>query len=126
MIPKFRAWDVHNKEMFANDQLIIWDSNVYANDPGKISVDKMRGWSIDEKYLMQSTGLFDKNGVEIFEGDVLKGDDGEIFLNTVYFDEKTAKWMRDTDIELWENVELLEIIGNIYENPELVEEVLND
>lgn len=123
MIPKFRAWDVHNMEMFTNDQLIIWNGNVYANDPGKISVDKMRGWSIDEKYLMQSTGLFDINGVEIFEGDVLRGDDGEIFFNTVYFDEKKAKWMRDTDIELWENVELLEIIGNIYENPELVEEI---
>ena len=44
MIPKFRAWDVHNKEMFTNAKLIIWNGNVYANDPGKISVDKMRGF----------------------------------------------------------------------------------
>ena len=32
MIPKFRAWDVHEKKMFTNDQLIIWNGNVYAND----------------------------------------------------------------------------------------------
>ena len=32
MIPKFRAWDKHSQKMFANDELIIWNNNVYAND----------------------------------------------------------------------------------------------
>lgn len=133
MIPKFRAWDVHNMEMFANDQLIIWDSNVYANDPGKISVDKMRGWSIDEKYLMQSTGLFDVNGKEIFEGDIVKTERLALRASglTCAKNIGTVKnlegaWVVDTGntaVSLWTEIEENEIIGNIYENPELVEEI---
>ena len=37
MIPRFRAWDKHNQNMFANDELIIWNNNVYANDSKKLS-----------------------------------------------------------------------------------------
>lgn len=32
MIPRFRVWDKHRQKMFANDELIIWNGNVYAND----------------------------------------------------------------------------------------------
>ncbi|WP_367006437.1 YopX family protein [Streptococcus sp. ZY19097] len=135
MIPKFRAWDVHNMEMFTNAQLIIWNGNVYANDPGKISVDKMRGWSIDEKYLMQSTGLLDKNGVEIFEGDVVKcyivteKDECE-YVGVVCFKDFSFVIVdeKDTYDPLWNyksgfvDIETeIEIIGNIYKNPELME-----
>ena len=37
MIPRFRAWDKHSQKMFANDELIIWNNNVYANDSKKLS-----------------------------------------------------------------------------------------
>lgn len=120
MIPKFRAWDKHNKKMFTNEELIIWNDNVYANDRRKLSVDKLKGWSISDKFLMQSTGLADKNGVEIFEGDILK-DDSE--SGKVVYDPDRTMWRvygKDFDDALsdwW----MGRVIGNIYENPELME-----
>lgn len=132
MIPKFRAWDVHEKKMFTNDQLIIWNGNVYANDNSKLNVDNLKGWNIDEKYLMQSTGLFDKNGKEIFEGDIVKYKAGcNTFTEEVAYDKIFAGFgVKDANAniiftfgELAEDIDLrsLEVIGSIYENPELLE-----
>ena len=88
--------------------------------------------SIDEIILMQSTGLFDKNGKEIFEGDILGIEtvDEQINVN-VFWDEKHALFMFESKkyneknalAELIEdNAYPFEIIGNIWENPELLEE----
>lgn len=107
--------------MFTNDELIIWNSNVYANDSGNLSVNKLKGWSISDKFLMQSTGIKDKNGVEIFEGDILKDD---LESGKVVYDPDRTMWRvygKDFDDALsdwW----MGRVIGNIYENPELLEE----
>ena len=129
MIPKYRAWDKHGRKMFSEDELIIWNNNVYANDSEKLSCDYLKGWSIDEQYLMQSTGLADINGKEIFEGDILKVTDKHSWLEVVSFSEKKAMFVSKEigfpESPLWElfNTVLfeIEIIGNIYENPELAE-----
>lgn len=131
MTPRFRAWDKYNQKMFANDELIIWDNNVYANDSKKLSCNYLKGWSIDEEYLMQSTGLFDENGVEIFEGDILavETDDGTLNVN-VFWDEGHALFMfeskqyneKEALAELLEDDSYpFEIISNIYENKELLD-----
>ena len=129
-IPKFRAWDVHEKKMFTNAQLIVWNGNVYANDNSELSVDNLKGWSIDEKYLMQSTDIFDENGKEIFEGDVLQMSDGE--LAKVVWNKELACWearFLDEIVDLSEvadaksNRSDCEVVGNIYENPELLGEI---
>ena len=80
----------------------------------------------DEIELMQSTGLKDKNGKEIFEGDILYGYAGEDFWEIVEFDTEEGKWIRkdiwyNSKLGLSENNEFMEIVGNIYENPELLE-----
>nr|DAY31319.1 MAG TPA: YopX protein [Caudoviricetes sp.] len=133
MTPRFRAWDKHNQNMFANDELIIWNNNVYANDSKKLSCNYLKGWSIDEEYLMQSTGLFDENGVEIFEGDIIaiEVDDTEAPINAKIFQNSKIGMLMFHVFEDNEDVpmvELLEdnsvafaVIGNIYENPELLE-----
>lgn len=154
-VPKFRAWDVREKKMFTNDQLIIWSGNVYANDNSKLKVDNLKGWNIDEKYLMQSTGLKDKNGKEIFEGDVVElhrftknyhkngglyeGEEtlvGAVIYGYTVDDIKyfgkvyPPSWLfknryRELDFSDFSGIheESFKVIGNIYQNPELIEKV---
>ena len=132
MRPKFRAWDTHGQKMFSNNELIIWNGNVYANDSKKLTCNYLNGWTIDDKYLMQSTGLCDKNGQEIFEGDIIQT---SAFACIVGFGEYTYIGDRNTleteigfylsflnikpatyapfDKYYWDNCE---VIGNIYEN----------
>lgn len=131
MIPKFRVWESYYKKMFANDQIIIWDGNVYVNDANKITVDSMKGWSIDDKYLMQSTGLFDKNGKEIFENDIVEcehKDTGQLIGGIVKYDAELGFWgmtdVRFNDLRAIGYLanQRVTVLGNIYQNKELVEE----
>lgn len=131
MKPKFRAWDVHEKKMFTNDQLIVWNGNVYANDNSELNVDNLKGWSIDEKYLMQSTGLLDKNGKEIFEGDIVRvtmliGKRTTTSIGAVKFDKYEACFRIQNELGshyvTMFHSRYFEVIGDIYQNPELLGE----
>lgn len=122
MIPKFRAWDKETKTMNGM-------AEIYRNRSQEIELHP-RDESI---ILMQSTGLHDKNGKEIFEGDVIaiEVDDTETPINArVFQNSKIGVLMfhvfEDNEdvpmVELLEdNSVAFEIIGNIYENPELLE-----
>ena len=123
MIPKFRAWSTDKKIMAEVRTLRFTDELV--------ETDKFVERSIEGVKLMQSTGLHDKNGKEIFEGDILGVDTDEEIVNlNIYWDSKHALFMfeskkyneKDLLAELVEdNTYPFEIIGNIYENPELLE-----
>ncbi|EJZ8456844.1 YopX family protein [Enterococcus faecalis] len=140
MIPKFRAWDKRSKEMWKVSTLHIEDEyvdlfkkNIYENplnDP----------WAkFEDIILMQSTRLKDKNGVEIFEGDILKiievTNEGisEYITDVIwedcsfvfksegvdYYDSFLGAFTGDpnTTYPLFE----LLVIGNVWDNPELLE-----
>ncbi|MDU3653003.1 MAG: YopX family protein [Staphylococcus epidermidis] len=72
MIPKFRAWDKEENKMWNVETLYIEDEWVKVNDGSIYGVTKDLTRSY---YLMQSTGLKDKNGVEIYEGDIIEFED---------------------------------------------------
>ena len=127
MILKYRAWDKHGQKMFANDELIIWNGNVYANDSKKFTCNNLKGWSIDDEYLMQSTGLRDKTGKEIFEGDIVKMAK-DVYSEPTYYEVVRHRGgayrleSKQHGCELWLRHTDCEVVGNVYENPELLED----
>ena len=132
MIPKFRAWYVLAEEMideilmisFLRKEIIGKFSNGYISVPLKFE-DKRNG---EDVILMQSTGLFDRNGNEVFVGDIIKCTRGcphEVYIEKeyggTYVGGMPAVYLKDLR-EGYAWTEHEEIIGNIYENPELLED----
>ena len=121
MIPKFRAWDSVKKEMFKDTfaitesgQVVVVEQESVASSPDYVFVDYL--------VIMQSTGLKDKNGKEIFEGDVVKCNG---LLGTI--EPFKAMWVCSfVKYNNYQKVgffaQEIEVVGNIYENPELLED----
>ncbi|MCU0082464.1 YopX family protein [Streptococcus danieliae] len=118
MIPKFRAW--FNAKMY--NEPLIHDGKVYLDWQ-----DFEDGRTYKDIILMQSTGLIDSQGVEVFEGDVLyypENPEGEKYGIVVWQKESLAFVLETAFDYLPYNLWLVgEVVGNIYENPELLEEV---
>ncbi len=78
-------------------------------------------YSFDDVVLMQYTGLKDKNGKKIFEGDIGWDEHNECY-GVVKFEEGKFLYVWENIAEdLWEVADGIEICGNIHENPELLE-----
>lgn len=124
MRPKFRAWDKEFKEMVQVDALVL-DAQVIKATYKNGNVVKE-----DIKYydLMQTTGLLDKNGKEIFEGDIVdyKGRKAIVnwhgsYASFIYrfvdeLQERKSEWK-----PLYLAYYKFEVVGNVHENKELLE-----
>ena len=118
MIPKFRAW--YKNEM-AEVRVLDWNNEVVDLFNPHIEI------PLDEIELMQSTGLHDKNGKEVFVGDIIKCTRGcphEVYLEKkyggTYVGGMPAIYLKGIrEGYAWTGDE--EILGNIYENKELLE-----
>lgn len=123
MIPKYRAWYGGSLcRMYSPEEVWVCDGGIWVIDE-----DSWDGELIlnNDLNLMQSTGLTDKNGKEIFEGDILDSKDG--FLTSIV-EFRTDLGMFVCNLVEYNNFERLcnvassrKIIGNIWEHPELAE-----
>ena len=93
MTPKFRAWDKLRKRISVVDRIYFDTEGVQLRDNGGLYWRHFR-----EVILMQSTGLRDKNGKEIFEGDIVQFSDS---LYTVFYDIKEGSYRLKPHDDRW-------------------------
>ena len=132
MTPKFRAWDTTNKEMFKDTFAITESGQVVVVDQSSVFVSPDYVF-VDNLVIMQSTGLFDRNSKEIFEGDIITNGKDVMCMkrhNTLgfYVEQKgrvefiaDGAVLEEFEEDAKEIADSLEIIGNIYENKELLD-----
>lgn len=124
MEPKFRVLDRLTGKMFPVGIIDCSIQAVYIEEPNGLYGER----DFDEVELMQSTGLFDKNGKEIYEDDIVRitltdgfryvvGEDGAVKykLGAFYILNGLDEYLI-SDF----HIDDIEVVGNIYENPELL------
>ena len=126
MIPRFRAWNKATKEVHEADDIIAINFEEKQICVKTLFFGKVSYYDFDDVVLMQPTGVRDKNGKEIFEGDAVKMAKN-VYSEPTYYEVVRHRggayrleskrygcelWLRHTDCE---------IAGNIWENPELAE-----
>ena len=128
MRPEFRAWTEEGKAMYYGVYPFKDGTLLLSYD--EIAFDEVPA---SDFILMQSTGLKDKNGKEIFESDIVKYEAGcNTVTEEVVYDKNFAGFgVKDADAviiftfgELAEDIDIssLKVVGNKYENPELLGE----
>lgn len=127
---KFRAWDTYNKEMLEVQGLDYEDS--YNGQPMVRTIMYNDYFDIEDMILMQYIGLHDKNGKEIYEGDIISNgtekcivvwvkDYAGFMLKLINKDYENREWTNPI-IDLRKNDE---VIGNVWEDSDLLNDSKN-
>ena len=126
MTPKFRAYDSGSlSRMYQPEEVMVGDGNIWIIDEDSVAGECIVNNDI---HLMQATGLVDKEGTEVFEGDILHHQIQTEYTFIVKYDKDKGRWYGDglsrtyrIDITK-EFLPYYKVIGNIYENPEFLED----
>ena len=131
MTPKFRAYDSGSlSRMYQPDEVMAGNGDIWIIDEDSVAGE----WIVNNDiHLMQSTGLSDELGKELFEGDIILWTYWDEFEDSgsakIVFDKGMFKLLDvRTEKSVWDNLfDCIEncnvfLQGNIYENPELLED----
>lgn len=128
MVPRFRCWD----ERLGLTEVVSIDFFRKKIKINHWEYGDSNFFPLDEVVLMQSTGLKDKNGVEIFEGDIVAYDDYEFSYTAIVKKETYYFWLKGIEpddafhlediSDEYDDTTDLTVIGNIYDNPNLLEQ----
>lgn len=124
---KFRSWDKEHKE---------WVNYSITDNKLEFYVKEADRWKIDQRgrrfVLSQYTGIKDISGIEIYEGDIVKAISFARWIGIVKFSDENQAFIFDDLDKKYRGASIVfmsqfdqgfKILGNIYENPELLEEV---
>ena len=120
MIPKIKAWDRKRKEMIEVISINFHEKFVRGLSEVESNIDIESSYNFDEVDIIQSTNIFDRSGIEIYEGYIIKYADK---IDTVVM--KNHMWsVSNSHLSLYAIITLsdkgVEVIGNKFENPELL------
>ena len=111
----YRAWIKAEKRMARVSEICFIDDELHS-----ISDEKYNHYLADEIILIESTGVKDKHGVIIFDGDMIAYEIGGIvYSHIVQYNEKTGSYGFDTLASYSPSKLEFRIVGNIYETPNL-------
>lgn len=114
---RFRVWDNFNKKFLNDEQLKDFISGYINARDGELY---MAGRDYE---ISQDTGLKDKNGKSIYTGDIIKHNKRRGYY-VVFYNKPASKIVcSEFNDSLWRSYLYVEVIGNIWQNPELLEDI---
>jgi uncharacterized phage protein (TIGR01671 family) len=110
--------------MYQPDEVMVGNGNIWIIDEDSVAGE----WIVNNDiHLMQSTGLYDKEGTEVFEGDILHHQIQTEYTFIVKYDKDNGRWCGDGlsrryRIDITKDfLPYYKVIGNLYENQDILE-----
>lgn len=130
----FRGRSTNPKEWHCGFYLILHNTCYIVPEDVKLTSNGIEMYHVESETVGQYTGFGDKNGNKIFEGDIVSICDSKTFFFIVYWNhavksfilKSTVNGVKGIDCNVLDSTQDIEVIGNIYDNSELLEGVINN
>lgn len=123
---KFRIYDTKRKEWVHDTKHavnLLGETIILGDILRRPDDTRVRLEELNDLVVMQFTGLKDRNGIEVYEGDVIRNDGGD-WNEEVFYEEGGFCFCREApEPMVWLQINgVYEVIGNVHENPELIKD----